>query len=501
MENTLVDHALTILPMAIVTSIDLLINRRTKIIATVGPASSSREVLKALIEAGANVFRLNMSHGDHAGHQLAYENIRATARDLSRPVAVLADLCGPKIRTGKFENDGIDLIEGNEITITMGGGLGREGMIVSRYEALAGDVKAGDRILLADGLFELCVLQSSDFEVRCRVVHGGRLTDNKGMNLPGVDISAPCMTQKDIEDADFAKSLGVDFIALSFVRTPGDVVQLRGLLDDAKNPPGIIAKIEKPEALENAEAILSVADAIMIARGDLGVELPPEEVPTAQKQLIDLARRSGKPVIVATQMLESMITHSRPTRAEVTDVSHAVTSGADAIMLSAETATGAFPVDAVEMMDRVARQAEAHLWSAGAWGGEQGPDEPASVWVSVASAAAKMSKSLQARAIIVVSQTGVSAQTISGARPAAPILALTGNKRSFNRMSLLWGVVPLLDTRTGKSNPNELARKVALELGLAIPGQHVLLVRGFHRDPAMNMPSITVLTIPAEDDL
>ncbi|MCZ6502983.1 MAG: pyruvate kinase [Gammaproteobacteria bacterium] len=485
--------------MAIITSIDLLINRRTKIIATVGPASSSPGVLEALVEAGVNVFRLNMSHGDHAGHQSAYENIRAIAQRFSEPVTVLADLCGPKIRTGKFENGGIELIEGNEITITMGKGLGHEGMVVSQYEALASDVKINDRILLADGLFELCVLESSDSEIRCRVVHGGRLTDNKGMNLPGVEVSAPCMTQKDIEDAEFAKSLGVDFIALSFVRTADDVLQLRHLLDTSKYPPGIIAKIEKPEALENAEEILDVADAIMIARGDLGVELPPEEVPSAQKQLIEIARKSGKPVIVATQMLESMVTHSRPTRAEVTDVSHAVTSGADAVMLSAETAAGNFPVDAVKMMDRVARQAEAHLWSAGAWGVERSSDEPPSVWNSVASAAANMSKSLNARAIIVVSQSGTSAQTISAARPAAPILALTGNKRIFNKMALLWGVVPLIDTRVGKVNPNELAKQVALDMHLAKPGQHVLLVRGFHDDQAKNLPSVTVLTIPATE--
>lgn len=499
MENTLADHSLPMIFMAIVTSIDLLINRRTKIIATVGPASSSPEVLEALVIAGVNVFRLNMSHGDHASHQSAYENIRATAERLDRPLAILADLGGPKIRTGKFENNGIDLIEGNEITITMAKGLGREGLIISQYEALARDVKTDDRILLADGLFELCVLHSSESEVRCRVIHGGRLTDNKGMNLPGVDVSAPCMTPKDIEDAGFARSLGVDFIALSFVRKAEDVLQLQRVLGTSENPPGIIAKIEKPEALENAEAILNAADAIMIARGDLGVELPPEEVPIAQKRLIELAKKSGKPVIVATQMLESMITHSRPTRAEVTDVSHAVTSGADAIMLSAETAAGKFPVVAVEMMDRIARQAEAHLWTDGAWGGEPGSHKPASVWTSVASAAARMSKNLDARAVIIVSQTGISAQTISTARPAAPILALTGNKRVFNKMSLLWGVVPLLDTRTGKINPNELAKQVALDLNLAKPGQHILLVRGFHNNPAMNMPSITVLTIPAAE--
>ncbi|MBQ73803.1 MAG: pyruvate kinase [Gammaproteobacteria bacterium] len=485
--------------MAIVTSIDLLINRRTKIVATVGPASSSPQMIEALIEAGVNVFRLNMSHGEPAGHQAAYDHIRSIAERLEKPVAILADLCGPKIRTGKFEDDGIDLLEGDEVKITMGQGLGKAGVIVSQYEALARDVKVNDRILLADGLFELCVLDSSETEVKCRVVQGGRLTNNKGMNLPGVDVSSPCLTPKDIRDAEFAKKLGVDFIALSFVRTAEDVLRLRELLVDSGDPPAIVAKIEKPEALDNAEAILEVTDAIMIARGDLGVELPPEEVPIAQKQLIEMAIARGKPVIVATQMLESMITHARPTRAEVTDVSYAVTSGADAVMLSAETAAGDFPIDSVRMMDRVARQAEAHLWSGGAWGVELDSSVPVTIWTAVASAAPKMSKNLGARAVIVVSKSGITVQTVSTARPAAPILAVTGSQRVFNKTSLLWGVVPLIDSRAGKTNPNELAKRLALDLGLASPGQFVLLIRGFHQDPAMNLPSVTVVTITDED--
>jgi pyruvate kinase len=481
--------------MAIVTNIDLLINRRTKIVATVGPASSSAEQITALILAGVNVFRLNMSHGDHATHKLVNEIIRSRAADLSKPVAVLADLCGPKIRTGRFADGGIDLIVGSEVSISTREEIGRDGLIVSQYEPLARDVKPGNRILLADGLFELQVERCSGESIHCSVIHGGRLTDNKGMNLPGVNISAPCLTEKDIEDAAFALSIEVDFIALSFVRTAQDIQSLKDIVEASEYVPGIVAKIEKPEALENADDILEVADGIMIARGDLGVELPPEEVPIAQKKLIELARQKGKPVIVATQMLESMITHSRPTRAEVTDVSHAVTGGADAVMLSAETAAGDFPIESVEMMVRVSKQSEAFLWSTGAWGGQTDPLESDPVWSTVASATSRMSRELDARAVIVVSQSGISAQIISIARPASPIFALTGNKRAYHKMSLLWGVVPIFDEDAGRSNPNELAKKISQQLDLGVPGQYILLVRGFHDDQSMNLPSVTVITL------
>lgn len=332
-----------------------------------------------------------------------------------------------------------------------------------------------------------------------RLYTAGGLGDNKGMNLPGVAVSAPCMTGKDIDDANFALSLGVEFIALSFVRTAEDVLQLRELIQNFDsqngNPAAIVSKIEKPEALENAEAILEVSDAVMIARGDLGVEPPPEEVPIAQSKLIDMARAQGKPVIVATQMLESMISYPRPTRAEVADVSHAVTSGADAVMLSAETAIGSFPVESVEMMDRVARQSEARLFLSGDWGFEQFKYQKLKVWNAVATATAGLSKELDARAVIVVSQSGISAQIISTARPAAPIIALTSSKNVYNKMALLWGVVPLHRPEAGKINPNNLARQVASELKLVDGAAYVLLVRGFHDEPELNLPSVTVITV------
>lgn len=482
--------------MAVTTQVELLQNRRTKIIATVGPASSSVEVLTRLIQAGANVFRLNMSHGEHETHRQAFSRIQQVSRDLNTPVAVLADLCGPKIRTGRFKDGGLQLVEGERVVVSTIVELGGDGVIASQYQALAADVKAGDRILLADGVFELEVLATDGREVDCRVVHGGRLGNNKGINLPGVEVSAPSMTEKDYDDARFAIELGVDYIALSFVRRAEDILELKTLLETSGSNAGIVAKIEKPEALENAESILSETDAIMIARGDLGVELPPEQVPTAQRQLIEMARQTGTPVIVATQMLESMIEQSRPTRAEVTDVSYAVESRADAIMLSAETAAGAFPVEAVQMMDRIAKQTEAQLWSSGEYGlNVRQPDPPVPLWNVISSTTAQMSRDLMARAVIVVTRSGKSAEIVATARPAAPVIAVTHNSAVCRKLCLRWGVVPLLDETVGKTNPNQLARDLAISLELANEGQYVLLVRGFHGEQDKNLPSVTVIEV------
>tara|TARA_E500000331_G_scaffold338399_1_gene367569 strand:- start:126 stop:1565 length:1440 start_codon:yes stop_codon:yes gene_type:complete len=479
--------------MAVVTRVDLLKNRRTKTVATVGPVSSSSKTIEQLLLAGVNVFRLNMSHGDHASHEQVFQKILTASDRLQRPVGILVDLCGPKIRTGRFEGGAIKLVDGDVVTLTTRDGIGKPGLIISKYENLCSDVVPDDTILLADGLLELRVMSATSQDAVCRVIHGGTLADNKGINLPGVAISAPSLTPKDIEDARFALSLGVDYMALSFVREARDVEQLRELVGD--HDVRLIAKIEKPEALVNAEEILAVTDGVMVARGDLGVELPPEEVPIAQNQLISLARSLGKPVIVATQMLESMMVNARPSRAEVTDVSHAVVSGADAVILSGETAAGDHPVDAVEMMDRIARQTEAHLWSSGQYGLPGSEEPPLALTRVIGSATAIMSRDLLARAVLCVTQTGISAYIVSSARPAAPIIAVTGNQQTYNRLALLWGVVPILDTEAGRANPNELARKIALELALGTEGQHVLLVRGFHGDKSMNLPSVTAVTI------
>jgi pyruvate kinase len=483
--------------MAIETRFHLLKNRRTKIVATLGPATQEPVTIRQLIEAGVNVFRLNMSHGDHEFHRICYGHIRRIADELNQPVGILVDLCGPKIRTGMFRGGQITLTDHSKVIVTTRDVQGEPGLIPSHYRSLAEDVKPGNRILLNDGALELSVDSVAGTEINCTVIHGGVLKNHKGINLPGVNVSAPSLTEKDRKDADFALDLGADFLALSFVRTAADVRELKDLVNRKNKSVCIIAKIEKPEALDNASEIIDVADGIMVARGDLGVELNPEQVPVAQSQLIDLAKSRFKPVIVATQMLESMIEHARPTRAEVTDISYAVTLGTDAVMLSAETATGAFPLDAVRMMDRIARQTEAHLWKTGAYGNISTTKSvpPVSIWDAISDTTAHLARDLMVRAVLVLSQSGVSAATMSSARPAAPVVAITGLPHICRRMTLLWSVIPVLREDAGKMDPNELARKVARDLQLAGKGEYVLLVRGFHSNPELNIPSVTVVTV------
>lgn len=482
--------------MTIVTQVDLLKIRRTKIVATIGPASQEPSIIGQLIDAGVNVFRLNMSHGDYGFHTNVYRHIRALEKERNHPIAIMADLCGPKIRTGKFKDGEIRLQSGKEVTVSTRDVIGGADLIPSQYKALTKDVKSGDRILLSDGALELKVNAVKGTEVACTVVHGGVLTNHKGINLPGVSVSAPSFTDKDKDDAVFALELGVDFIALSFVRRAADVMELKELIWEHEGKVGVVAKIEKPEALKDASRILDVSDAIMIARGDLGVELNPEQVPVAQGQLIELARSKFKPVIVATQMLESMIEHARPTRAEVTDISYAVSLGTDAVMLSAETAAGAHPVESVRMMDRIARQTESYLWRTGAYGNTvEKKAPPLPIWGVMANATAHMSKDLMAHAVLVISQSGMSAATVSSARPAAPVVGITRSPEACRRMALLWSVIPVLVEEAGIKNPNKLACEVAHNLGLAERGDYVLLVRGFSSSPEMNTPSITALQV------
>ncbi len=483
--------------MSIITDLHLLKNRRTKIIATLGPSSDSPETIKKLILSGANVFRLNMSHGDHNFHKTTYTHIRNVSADIGKTVGILADLCGPKIRTGKFHAGQINLENNTHVVVTTRDIVGEPGLIPSQYTALADDVKKNDRILLNDGNLELRVESIAGTEITCTVIHGGILKNHKGINLPGVDVSAPSLTEKDIIDARFALDLGVDFLALSFVRCASDINDLRKLINESNHDASIIAKIEKPEALTDFENILDSTDAIMVARGDLGVELNPEQVPVAQSQLIESARNKFKPVIVATQMLESMIENARPTRAEVTDISHAVSLGTDAVMLSAESAAGAFPVESVEMMDRIIRQTESYLWSIKAYDSGLNTTEhpPIPIWEAVANATNDLARDMMVRAVIVISQSGMSAVSMSSARPSAPIIAVTSDELICQKMNLMWSIIPVLTEDAGKSNPNELAKRIAREHKLAESGQTILLVRGFHRETDKNLPSVTVLTI------
>jgi len=474
--------------MPIAAQPDLLKRRRTKIVATVGPASSSPEVLAELIDAGVNVFRLNMSHGTHDGHRAAYEAIRAVASQREKPIAVLADLCGPKIRCGKFDAGSIELHRDQVVTVTTRDVMGGPGLIPSQYAELASDVGSGDRILLDDGILELRVERVEGTEIECTVIEGGTLKDRKGINLPGVKVSAPSLTAKDRDDAVFAIGLGVDYMALSFVRRAEDVQQLRALLVANGADVSIIAKIEKPEALQNIDAILDAADGLMVARGDLGVELPAESVPITQSQLIDLGRAQGKPVIVATQMLEKC---TKPGRAgaEVADVGKAVCQGTDAVMSSAETASGAHPGKAVETMVRVARRAESYLWSQGAFStisDHDLPTRPIALPDAVARATAQLSRDLLVRAIFVVSQSGTTASIVASARPAAPLIALSNRVRPTHRMNPNRGV---------ETPPNTLARTLAVELDLATEGDYLLGVSGFSADKEKNIPRISVMTV------
>jgi pyruvate kinase len=468
--------------------------RHTKIVATLGPASKEPATVRDLLAAGVDVVRLNFSHGDHESHAAAYREVRAAARALGRPVAVLADLCGPKIRVGRLAGGEVELRNGETVTLTTRDVVGAPGLIPSQYAGLPQDVTPGCRVLLADGLMELRVEAVASDEVNCFVVHGGVLRDHKGINLPGTPVSAPALTVKDHDDALFAIELGVDFVALSFVRRAADIAELRTLL-----PPGssarLIAKIEKPEAMDCIEEIVATADGIMIARGDLGVELDPEAVPIAQLRLLELSCAHAKPAIVATQMLESMTHEPLPTRAEVSDVATAVFSEADAVMLSAETASGNYPVRAVTMMDRIARRAETRSWHAGLG---VGPGEAASslrgpLRVAAARATAQLARDLRVPCILVFSLGGSTASLVAAMRPTAPILAVTSRETTWRQMSLLWGVIPVLREDARPEGIHELARELTLGMGLGAPGQYVLALSGFGR--AENPPAITMVEL------
>ncbi len=466
--------------------------RKTRIVATIGPASNQPEVLEKLILAGVDVFRVNLSHGTHPDHAQAIHNIRAVSAKLDLPVGILADLCGPKIRVGKFPEGGIDIRPGEIVTITTRDVEGGPGLIVSQYRDLHRDMKPGDRILFDDGLMEAKVIDVQGQDLRIRVEYGGRLKNGKGMNLPGSRLSVAALTDKDREDAKFAVKHGVDYIALSFVRRPEDIEALRELITEEGATTPIIAKIEKPEALERIDAIVDSADGLMVARGDLGVELPLERVPIVQRDLVLRARAQSKPVIVATQMLESMIQNPRPTRAEVSDATTAVIMGTDAVMLSAETAVGLYPVQAVEMLHRIAVEAE--QWQKSL---PQSPDpvlhgaQKSLLRLAVARATMQLARDLNVGAVVVRSQGGRSARVVSSTRPLAPVLALTTSIETVRRLRLHRGVVPCLVGPEEFNQPRPAARELTRRLGLAAPGEYILLLAGFGREE----PTLTAMPV------
>jgi len=451
--------------------------RQTKIIATVGPATAADEVLDELVAAGTDIFRLNFSHGTHDWHAGAYRRIRNAAGQAGRMVAVLQDLSGPKIRTGPLASGRSIMLEGaTELRIATGDFAGSDGRISTSYSGLARSVRPGDRLLVDDGRIELRVEESDGREIRATVIEGGELGEHKGINAPGVTLPAAALTIKDADDLRFGLDLGVDMVALSFVQAAADLERTRQILAGAGSPAvPLIAKLERPEAIARIEEILGACDAVMVARGDLGLELPLERVPRVQREIVREARARGVPVIVATQVLESMRTEPRPTRAEVSDAATAVDEGVDAIMLAGETAVGAFPVRAVRTLDAIIRDAEAvPLPSAVALGAHLPEDDPAR---AICEAAVTLAESGRAQAIVAVTRAGTTARLLSAFRPPLPIFAATDSEETARRLCLYRGVVPVACAlgSLGETGGADVARQL-VERGLVPRGVLAVLV-------------------------
>jgi pyruvate kinase len=438
-----------------------------------GPSSSTREAFRGLVEAGLNVARINFSHGTHEQHAATIAMVRGVAKEMGRPIAILGDLQGPRIRIGDLHAP-IQLVEGSDVVLVPEAVASGSEVPVT-YELLADDVHVGDRVLINDGLLELVVLDVSKPRVTARVLHGGPLTSHKGINLPGVSVSAPSITEKDREDIQFAIKQDLEFVALSFVRRAGDIAELRSMLPKSML---IVAKIEKDSALENMETIVRASDGVMVARGDLGVELPFEEVPYAQKKIIALCNRLGRPVITATQMLESMITHPRPTRAEASDVANAILDGTDAVMLSAETAAGQYPRLAVEAMSRIIAQIESkpQHWRRD---DRRMGEEAVSTEFAIAAASSAAVNMLDAPALIVFTKSGFSARIVASHRPRVPILGLTDQPKTFRQLALVWGVIPELVPHCGTYDEMvRLGLDAVRHAGLADTGDRVVVTAG-----------------------
>jgi pyruvate kinase len=449
----------------------------TKIVATLGPASDAPDVLRNLLAAGVDVFRLNASHGVWDDHAKRIELVRKIAAECGKNTGILLDLQGPKIRLGKFEGGTATLVRGQRFTITIEPILGTAERASTGYSQLANDVKPGDRVLLADGTVELRTISSDGVQAQFEVVHGGVIGNNKGINLPGVKVSAPAMTGKDLSDLQAGLAAGVDMVALSFVRHADDVRNLRACMGKKHTDVPIVAKIEKPEGYDNVQEILQVAEGVMVARGDLGVEISLERVPPMQKSIIRRARREGNFVITATQMLESMIQNPTPTRAEVSDVANAIYDGTDAVMLSAETSVGAYPVQTVQYMARIAHEAERSINKRGF----QDPpphNEPttAQVVADMAYHAARLSK---AAAVVVFTSTGRSARLVSRYRPPVPIFAVTPSERAARSLSVCYGVSPIVAPHA-KTTDQMLGQldKMLIDQQLLNVGDTVVFVAG-----------------------
>ncbi len=446
--------------------------QRVKIVGTLGPSSSDAETIGRMIEAGLDVARLNFSHGTHEDHRRLYETVRAEAKKAGHTVAILADLCGPKIRVGEMEGGAAELKNGNSLVIAPGDMVGTAQSFSTSYKNLSKDVRPGDHILFDDGLLDVVVESVESDAVHCVVVTGGLLKNKKGMNIPGTPLSAPALTEKDRKDLAFARELGVDYFALSFVQRAADVLEAKQLAGDIP----VIAKIEKPEAVSGIAEIIEAADGLMVARGDLGVEAGAEKVPLIQKRLIRDAAANGLPVIVATQMLDSMIHHPRPTRAEVSDVANAVLDGTDAVMLSGETASGKYPVEAVEEMAAILEEVE----KSDIFRRLTDPIriEEQSFSNAIAHASVTTANELNLRAIAIYTETGHNAELVSSCRPLASIIAFSQHESVMRRLALFWGVIPL---RTDWIESDKLVAhtaRVLLENGIVDSGDEIAVTFG-----------------------
>ena len=449
-------------------------NRRAKIVCTLGPAVGSYEAIRALVLAGMDVARLNFSHGSHADHKQNYEWVRRASDESGRGVGVLADLQGPKIRLGTFADGPVVWSTGETVTITTRDVPGTHDLVSTTYAGLAGDVSVGDRLLVDDGRVGLRVTAVDGEDVQLLVTEGGPVSNNKGLSLPGVGVSVPAMSDKDEADLRFALGLRVDMIALSFVRSPEDVTRVHEIMDECGIRLPVLAKIEKPQAVDNLDAIVEAFDGLMVARGDLGVEMPLERVPLVQKRAVQAAREQAKPVIVATQMLDSMIVAPRPTRAEASDVANAVLDGADAVMLSGETSVGAYPVESVATMARIVVAAEEELAKV-----PLVTAEPSSIGAAIARAAARVAQTVGASAIVAFTQSGDTARRLAEHRSPIPLLAFTPIPDVRSQLTLVWGVETFLVPVV--MHTDEMVRQVEramLDLGRMQPGELVTIVAG-----------------------
>jgi pyruvate kinase len=453
--------------------------RKTKIVCSIGPSSESLDNIKKLIVAGMNVARLNFSHGDFEEHGNRIRTIRQACQELNKTVAILLDTKGPEIRLGKLKEEPIDLVQGEYITLTTEEILGDINRIPITYKELPSDVHIGSTILIDDGLIGMTVVDIQGTEIKCQIVNSGQIKSKKGVNVPGVAISMPGITEKDIGDIKFGIEMGVDFIAASFVRRASDVLEIRELLErhDARHV-HIISKIENQQGVDNLDEILEASDGLMVARGDLGVEIPAEEVPLVQKQMIEKCNRAGKPVITATQMLDSMQRNPRPTRAEASDVANAIFDGTDAIMLSGETAAGKYPVDSVLTMSRIAVRAESALQYREIFT-KQAKAQQTSVTEAISQAVANSALDLEAKAIVTSTESGYTARMISKYKPKSQIIAVTPVEQVLRRLQLVWGVIPVKGvSATTTDEMFEIAVKGALETGLVRLGDTIIITAG-----------------------